>query len=277
MTNWKSLKQQLIDSKYYYFHTDSGVLLCGNCLRVMEKIPNDTIDLVIADPPYVKVVKADWDKKDIFTDDLIFMLKNLMKEHASIYIWCGIGEKSQPMIDWFLRLKKYFYFKDLITWKKQRGMGNRKGWLYTREEIMWFVKNNKKFIWNKEEQYSNKKRKSQNFGFKEHKRGYRPKSEYYRITNVWIDIPEPTWKANSLETIHLTPKPEEAIKRIIKVHTKENNIILDPFLGSGTTAIACEKLNRRWIGIEINEEHCEITKERISSFKLSINSKSLFN
>jgi len=62
---------------------------------------------------------------------------------------------------------------------------------------------------------------------------------------------------------HFTPKPLKAIERIIQVHTKENDLILDPFLGSGTTGIACRKLNRDFIGIEINSEYCKIARKRI--------------
>jgi len=64
---------------------------------------------------------------------------------------------------------------------------------------------------------------------------------------------------------HPTQKPLKLITRLLMDLSKEYNLILDPFLGSGTTAIACEKLNRRWIGIEISEKYCEIAKQRIKN------------
>ncbi|MHA2039630.1 MAG: DNA-methyltransferase [Promethearchaeota archaeon] len=64
---------------------------------------------------------------------------------------------------------------------------------------------------------------------------------------------------------HPCPKPLKWAEEIIGKYTKENHLILDPFLGSGTTAIACEKLGRRWIGIEISEKYCEIAKQRIKA------------
>lgn len=64
---------------------------------------------------------------------------------------------------------------------------------------------------------------------------------------------------------HPSPKPLAYMMKIIQRFTDENDVILDPFMGSGTTAIACERLNRRWIGIEISEEYCEIAAKRIEN------------
>jgi len=260
---WEELKNKLINSKYYYFHTENGILLCGDCLKVMKEIPDEIIDLIIADPPYL-TTKEVWDKKEIVNETLVNEFFRIAKQSTSLYVWCGIGEKSQSLIRWFPLFSEKWYFKDLITWKKQRGNGNRKGWLYTREEIMWFVKDNKKFIWRREYQYSNEKRP-----WNIYKKGYElvNKSEYKRLTNIWTDIYEVGYgtcpKKYSKYRFHFTPKPVKIIERIINVHTFENYLVLDPFLGSGTTAVACEKLNRRWIGIEIEEKYCEIAKKRL--------------
>lgn len=128
---------------------------------------------------------------------------------------------------------------------------------------MWYVKDNKKFIWNKEEQYSKEKRKTSNKYTK-----YLPKSEYKRLTNVWTDIPEATTgNLKNKEKIHLTPKPLKAIERIIKAHTKENDIVLDCFVGSGTVAIACKKNKRNFIGFELNYNCFNLAQQNIESIK----------
>ncbi len=238
-------------------------VICGDCLEVMLGIPDNSVDLIVTDPPYLTTFEK-WDKKEAFNEEVVKELFRVSKNSCSIYVWCGIGEKSQSLIRWFPLINRYFHFKDLITWKKSRGIGMRKGWLYTREEIMWFVKDNKKFIWNKEEQYSTIKRKSQKFGFKEHKKGYKIISENYRLSNVWIDIAETTWKWKN-KILHFTPKPLKSIERIIKLHTKENDLVLDCFIGSGTTGVACKNLNRRFIGIEKEEKYCKIAEQRISA------------
>jgi site-specific DNA-methyltransferase (adenine-specific) len=141
-------------------------------------------------------------------------------------------------------------------------MGMRKGWLYTREEIMWFVKNNSKFIWNKEEQYNlleYRPNKKKFFGGE-------PISKYNRYTNIWTDITEESFntKYKSFKNIgHFTPKPIQSIERIIKLHSKEDDIVLDCFGGSGTTAIACINLNRNYILIEKDKEIFSIAQNRI--------------
>ena len=169
-----------------------------------------------------------------------------------------------------IKISEKFYFKDLITWKKQRGHGIRKGWLYTREEILWYVKDNKHFIWNNNEQYLDEKRP-----WNVYKKGGKMvnKSEYKRISNVWTDINEVGFGTSPKEFSeirneikHLTPKPFSAIERIIKAHTKENDIILDPFMGSASTAIACIKTNRKYIGSENNKEIYNNSINRINNF-----------
>jgi DNA modification methylase len=62
---------------------------------------------------------------------------------------------------------------------------------------------------------------------------------------------------------HPTQKPVELMKRLIKIHSKSNDLILDPFLGGGTTAVACKQLGRRFIGIEIREKYCEIARKKL--------------
>lgn len=238
-------------------------IILGDCLDVMRKFPDESIDLIIADPPYLTTNEA-WDEKESFNEEQIIEFFRVLRHSGNLYIWCGIGEKSQSLIRWFPMIDKYFHFKDLITWKKSRGIGMRKGWLYTREEIMWFVKDNKRFVWNKENQYSTERRKrdkgkdtiqpSQNGKF--------CKSLYKRWTNVWTDISEQTDDVINFVG-HYTPKPVKAIERIIQLHTKENDVVLDPFIGSGTTAIACINTNRNFIGIEISNEYYELAIKRV--------------
>ena len=261
--NWKD--QFPKENRYY--ETKLGILYNGDC-KIMERFPKDEVDLILTDPPYLTTSQI-WDKREVVNKSLSKELFKVAKESCSLDIWCGIGEKSQSLIRWFPIFNKDWHFKDLITWKKSRGIGMRKGWLYTREEIMWFVKDNKKFIWNKEKQYSDEKRKMYGFYKDGKSMQERMKSLYKRFTNVWTDIFEVTFynckEFRNYRKLHFTPKPLKAIERIIKLHTKKNNLIFDPFMGSGTTGIACEKLDRRWIGIEISEKYCEITKKRIKS------------
>ena len=234
-------------------------LRLGDCLEVMKEIPSKSIDAIITDPPYIGIINAKWDKgENPFNEELVKEMFRVLKANGSVYVWCGIGEKSNSLFDFYPILKSKFYFKDLITWKKKKGIGMRKGWLYTREECLWFVKDNKSFFWNKENQYSEEERKTSN------KTKCIPKSKFKRITNVWTDISEAT-VGNLKNKIKLHPceKPVKLIERIVLTSTKENETVLDMFMGSNSTGLACKNTNRNFIGIEMNDEYYDIACKRV--------------
>lgn len=240
-------------------------LICGTWEEHLPKIDNASVDLIIIDPPYL-TTKEKWDKDEVVTEELSKQLFRVAKDSCSLYVWCGIGEKSQSLIRWFPIFSKDWHFKDLITWKKQRGIGMRKGWLYTREELLWFVKDNSKFIWNKDSQYSDVKREKSSYGYilpNGKSADSYIKSEYKRFSNVWDDISETSFNTSKQGKVgkHFTPKPLKAIKRIILAHTKESDVVLDCFLGSGTTMQACKELNRNCIGIEKELQYYEFCKQ----------------
>ena len=244
-------------------------IVCGDCLEVMKDIPDESIDLVIADPPYNKVTNESWDNIEDyqgFSRRWLGECRRVLKNTGNIYVWCSLGEKSTSLLTISLVLKEHFIFKDMIVWQKQRGRGNRRGWLFTREEILWAVKT-KNFLWNKKHQYGTEKR-AFTFSYKDKEREAKYlksiKSPFKRLTNVWTDIREPNlaWNKREVITTHYTPKPIKAIERIILSHTKKQDIVLDPFIGSGTTSVACKALDRNYIGIEISEEYCKESRRR---------------
>jgi len=250
-------------------------IINGTWQDELPKLADNSVDLIICDPPYL-VTKEKWDKVEQVNEELSKQLFRIAKDSCSLYVWCGIGEKSQSLIQWFPVFSNEWHFKDLITWKKQRGIGMRKGWLYTREEIMWFVKNNKCFTWNIENQYSETKRSETGFTKSDIERTGR---DVLRHSNVWVDITEVSlgdsgvkrYSNQNTTKLHYTPKPEKAIDRIIKAHCKEGDTVLDCFLDSGTTAIVCKKLNMNCVGIEKEEEYCKLAQERVDPILLTMN------
>lgn len=219
---------------FKYYHDD--------CFNILPIIEDNSIDSIIIDPPYITTSES-WDKEEVVNELLSEQLFRIAKQSSSLYVWCGIGEKSNSLCRWLPIFSKHWYFKDLITWKKQRGLGNKKGWLYTREECMWFVKDNKKFFWNEKEQYDKKDKRL--FTMPNNK------SEYKRYTNVWTDIEEESGSMKS-SRFHFTQKPVELIERCIKLSTIEDQTVLDCFGGSGTTAVACANTKRNCILIDKN-------------------------
>lgn len=243
------------------------ILINTNCLDFLPTLESSSVDLIIADPPYGNILNISWDKIDNYYDFSQLWLnecQRILKPTGSIYVWCSIGRKSSSLLDIAIILKTQFIFQDMIVWSKQRGRGARKGWLFTREELLWATKT-EDYTWNKENQYST---------IKYHeswvKRLNKENNPFKRATNVWTDIEEVSIEMARLsggkgkrKFFHPTQKPLKALERIILAHTKETDLVLDPFMGSGSTGVACKNLGRNFIGIEIDKEYFDVAKERI--------------
>jgi len=254
---------------------DINKIYLGDCLEIMKNINDDTIDLIITDAPYGNLINENWDNQNGITKDVLNEYYRILKDSGSLYIFCGIGEKSNSLLENLnLVSQTNFHFKDLITWKKQKGYGARRGWLYTREEIIWLVKDNKKYYWNSDNQYGDEKRN--------YKRKI-GKSWYKRLTNVWTDINETLfdsinkdrldgmWYKNlnkKYPVLHKTIKPIKLIDRIVQAHTYKNGnfLVLDSFAGSSTTAVSYIKNKVNYIMIEKEKDFYELSKVRIDEY-----------
>ncbi len=84
--------------------------------------------------------------------------------------------------------------------------------------------------------------------------------------DIFVDTPGKMVEPDEGFINHPTPKPKTFIKEILMMFSKENDIILDPFLGSGSTAVACKQLKRNYIGFEINKNYCDLAKDRLKKF-----------
>jgi site-specific DNA-methyltransferase (adenine-specific) len=250
---------------------DNGriTLINDDCRNAMQQIKPGVIALVCADPPYYGVVSDKWDNQWSTADQYVAWSKEwieqairIMNNTASLYVWSSIGRKSYLVMPHLILLcdQLHLVFQDMITWRKDRGMGNRKGWVYTREEILWYTKT-KDYIWNELYQYGTERRK-RDAGLPEgqirvSQNGYYAKSEFKRLANVWTDISEQSLGVLQSKK-HSTPKPLKAIERIVRAHTNNTEqVVLDPFLGSGTTGEVCAKLGLRFIGIEKDQTNFE--------------------
>jgi site-specific DNA-methyltransferase (adenine-specific) len=242
---------------YEYFKTDLGVLYCGDCLDILPLI-EDKVDLVLTDPNY-GITQNDWDK----LEDTIKCFDILIKENTIVFT-CNQPSTS-ILINRFL---KYYKWSDV--WKKSQATGFlncRAMPLRTHEDIV--ILSNRKVKYNP--QIRKKKKEnirplghnslSDNYNsFKEtdkNKMRTIPNDMAYPLSIIEFN--------NSQNWNHPTEKPLKLFEYLLLTYSDKDDLILDPFLGSGTTAVACEKLGRRWIGIEISEKYCEIAKQRIKA------------
>jgi len=230
-----------------YFETDLGVLYNCDCLSIMPQL--DPVDLVLTDPPY----GLTQNKKDIAVD-----LSGLFKISKGV-----VMTTQQPYTtDVISRFRKSFRYE--IIWDKVLTSGflnANKMPLRSHENILIFGKvkyNPQMAIGNRNHSKGQEKiNKNDNYGdysFYDNKNLKNLKHPKSIVTFK---------KPHSAAAKHRTEKPISLMDYLIKTYSDEKNSIIDPFIGSGTTAIACEKLNRRWIGIEISEAYAEIAKQRI--------------
>ncbi len=238
-------------------------------LEVLDFLPSASIDLIITDPPYnmnkefnsVVFSKQTHHEYEQWLDSWIKKLPRILKDNGSIYI-CSEWYSSVSVYN---VLSKYFIIKNRITWERDKGRGSANNWKNNSEDI-WFATKTNNYIFN----YENVKIKRRVMAPYKDNNG-NPKdwtkddSGTYRLTyssNIWTDITIPFWSMPE-NTKHPTQKPEKLIAKLILASSNENSIVLDPFVGSGTTSVVAKKLNRHYIGIDIDKYFCLLTEKRL--------------
>ena len=306
-----------------------------DCLEGMKDIPDDSVDLVLTDPPY-NIGKAKWDKVPNYIEwcgKWFIECQRVLKDNGSFYWWHNDMVQIAQLMEW-LRNNSDFVFNSFIiwdkgdfralAWKNPSEANNLRSWFNTCEYCLFYTfqdetglttvmldtnnfptmrryfKDLQEFIglglktinarlghrraehcfywkttqWNMPtpETY---KQLIDTFGidkwdgFREYedlRREYEDLRYVHNLdanhNNVW----KSTGRNNGKQ--HPTQKPIDLMERIVKTSSKEGGIILDPFIGSGTTAIACINTNRNYIGFELDKHYCDIANERIRKVRL---------
>ena len=242
-------------------------IIQGDCLEVMKDIPDNSIDLIITSPPYNVGMPYGTDDRKNYQNYLEFTEKWL-KECYRILINGGRIAVNLPSsilqssfsrmaylsLDYVLLMRKIgFLDREWITWiKMPKGEipGKSTSWGSWRSPSCPYLRDASEFIIIMDKkQHKRIDKKGQN---------EISSKEFLTFTsNCWYFPPEHNRK-------HPAPFPIEMPFRLIKLYSWKNDLILDPFLGSGTTAVACKQLNRRFTGIEISEKYVKIANRRLA-------------
>jgi len=244
-------------------------IILGDTFSVMDYLPKKFVDLLIVDPPYNlsknyngnMFKKTNSDKYREFTINWIKKTLPLLKESASIYVCCD-WESSLVIGD---VLSNYFDIKNRITWQREKGRGAKSNWKNGMEDI-WFATVSNDYTFNLEDV---KIRKKVIAPYKtddgKPKDWNETKDGKFRDTcpsNFWDDISIPYWSMPE-NTAHPTQKPEKLLAKLILASSNKEDIIFDPFNGSGSTSVTAKKLGRNFVGIEQNKEFCIWAQKRL--------------
>ncbi len=190
---------------------------------------------------------------------------------CSSYIWLGADQRNgfQPLPDFMLMMRETnFKPRSFITMRNQRGFGTQKNWMAVRQELLYYIKGNPDF--NIEAEYTDIPKILRGY-YKEvdgevTENFERSKSENIRAGNVWVDIQQVFYRMDENVNGCYAQKPLKCIERIIEASSNQDDLVIDLFAHSGTTAIASAKLNRRCFTMDIHPIFCEITIRRIERF-----------
>lgn len=234
-----------------YHQEDAGVIYCADCLKVLPLIPDGAVDLVVTSPPYNtggkscnKSLGSVYNEySDNLPNDTYLKFINAVTDEsirsATYVAWNMqmLSSNKSAMISWITNHADTI--KDIVIWQKQAVAQIQKGKMATGYEFVFLLGHNNSMIF-----------EGCNF----------PPNNYVPNIQTW----------SSMESVpnHHATFPVALPRHFVQVFSHPNSLILDPFLGSGTTAVAAKQLGRRFIGIEINMDYCRIAEDRLRQEEL---------
>ena len=231
-------------------------IITGDAIEELKKLADNSVDLVIADPPYNlgknygnNIDKRTFDEYLDFSRNWLAETKRILKPTGSVYVFMGFRFISYLYNIFEQELQ--MHFNGWITWHYTQGIGRTKGFSPRHDDILLFTKTD---------------------NFKFNLDSVRVPQKYFRERNNMRGAnPGDVWEfshvhyCNSNRQNHPTQKPEGVIERMVLASSDENDFVIDPFAGSGTTLRVCQQTNRRCLGIEINPTFVSMIQTRLSS------------
>ncbi|MFT4326788.1 MAG: DNA-methyltransferase [Candidatus Woesearchaeota archaeon] len=228
-------------------------IACEDNLEYLQKLPDNCVDLIVTDPPYNVSQKTDlkyngrtitknfgeWDF-NFNPEPVLKELKRVLKPNGQIYIFCGTNQIPQYM----KILKDKWFFRNLLIWYKRNPAPriSKTNYLFACEYIIYGI---------------NEKGRPSDSTFNFNKQN--------EMHNVFITnaLQGKERLKEGLKSVHPTQKPLEILKKLIEVSSKPNDVILDVFMGVGSTAVASKILGRRYMGCEIDPKYCYYARRRL--------------
>ncbi|NLO07437.1 MAG: site-specific DNA-methyltransferase [candidate division WS1 bacterium] len=256
------------------FGSDDQQIIHGDCIELLAEMPAESVDVCFADPPYnlqlqnelyrpnrsrVDGVEDGWDQFDSmhaydqFTAAWLTAVRRVLKPNGTLWV---IGSYHNIFRVGRILMDLGFWILNDIVWIKSNPMPNFRGVRFTNahETLIWAVRD--------------KERKDYTFNYehmKQYNDGKQMRSDWFIREGICSGF-ERLRDAEG-KKLHSTQKPEAILRMVVEASTNPGDLVLDPFVGSGTTAAVCKKLGRRCIGIDANEDYVQIARKRLAAIQ----------
>ncbi len=247
-------------------------VLHQDLFAVLPHLPASFVDLLILDPPYNlakefngrRFQKQPVENYTKWMESWFVPLTRVLKPTASIYV-CGDWLTSASI---FHILQERFIVRNRITWEREKGRGAKTNWKNCSEDI-WFATVSEDYVFNPDAVMLKRRVLAPYRVEGEPKDWQSEVGGNFRLThpsNFWSDITVPFWSMPE-NTDHPTQKPEKLVAKLVLSSSQPGGVVMDPFLGSGTTAVVAQKLGRQFVGIEIDRTYCLLALKRLAAAK----------
>ena len=247
-----------------------GRTIVGDAFQVLPLLPRASVDLLIADPPYnldkefhgSAFRRLPEEEYEAYTASWLELVRPLLKPTASLYVCCDWRSSSAVS----RALARHFTIRNRITWQREKGRGSRSNWKNAMEDI-WFATVSARCTFNLDAVRMRRRVIAPYRVDGAPKDWEETPNGNFRDTcpsNFWDDISVPYWSMAE-NTAHPTQKPEKLLAKLILASSDPGDLVLDPFAGSGSTAVAAKKLGRRFVGIEQDEQYCVWAEKRLEN------------
>lgn len=244
--------------------------ICQDSLEAMRYLPDCFVDLLFLDPPYN--ISKDFGTSEFHARDLneygewfeswFHELLTTLKATASVYV-CGDWRSSAAI---HLVLKKHLIVRNRITWQREKGRGAKTNWKNSSEDI-WFCTVSDRYTFNVDAVKNCHRVRAPYTDEQGNPKDWIETDEgRFRLThpsNIWTDLTVPFWSMPE-NTDHHTQKPEKLVARVLLASSNRGDLVLDPFLGAGTTSVVAKKLQRKYVGIEKEAQYCCLAQKRLA-------------
>ena len=239
-------------------------IICGDCIEVLGKVRKPFADLIFADPPFNIGYKYDKyndrQKRENYiawTKDWMTTCKKVLKPNGSFYI--AIGDEYAANVK-IIADQLGLFMRNWIIWYYTFGQQLKKKFARSHTHIFYFVNNKKNFTFN---DYAVRFPSDRQLIYNDRRANPAGKM----LDDVWSHFPRVCGTFKQRKGWHPCQMPESLLARIIRVSSNENDWILDPFSGSGTTAVVAAKLKRKYTGIELSSNYARESRKRIKKCK----------